>query len=511
MASPPRSHTKTLLSIRTQALKNRLSHLPQTQKIGLILCALALAIFLFTTGYLQAPDLLKTPDATTLPANMGSRSQLITGASALDLAFWLSAFCSSVFSFRIMEFLFRDNSIRSIDNLPLPMHTIFIDRLVRGLVEALAWGIIPALFFVALIPHNPWVGLATLILCFGGPLLTLGSGVGVQLFFGGSEFGKTQDTERKAVDGYGSTGQLFLFAPAAALAASVVLVMLLKLSLGEMVRLESWNRATSLGVGIGVITVVIALAVGWANFKAHYFRMLAGFREADFVGFDLPIDYQTSDFEKARFPENLLPQPARFAYRRTLLQYARRYALIRYLYALLWLLAVVALFQFDRDALPSWTLAAVPLLLLATLANPFVRSAQPGIKVVSSQPGRLSNHHETLAETVVNIRETLLFTTPFAAIILVMLGLRAGELQESLLILGVILTGALAQAGVSMVMNARLQAASNTHYIGALFSTLLVGWLSSQQLLWGIILATLIAVISIALSLTSSQSKHATT
>ncbi len=493
------SPTKLLLGARRQALRNRFANLPSTRRALLIGALIVTPLVLMGAGLMQTDSLLATPDATTLPAGFGSRTSLMPGAAALDMAFWTTAFCSAVFSFRIMELLFRDNAIRSVDDLPLPMRAYFIDRLVRGLIEALAWGVPPALFFAPLAIEAPWVALATVLMCLCGPLLTLGSGVGIQLFFGGSEFGKTQDAERKAVDGYGGTGQLFLFAPGAALAAAVVLVMLLKLSLGELIRLEGFNRATGLGVGIGAVSVVVCLGVGWQHFSRAYFRMLAGFREADFVGFDLPIDYQTSEFEKARRFEGLLSQKAKLGYRRHILQYSRRYALVRYLYGLLWLLFGVGLFQFDPEAIPGWVIGALPVFLLATLANPFVRLEQPGLRAALTQPGRLADADEASASALFTLRESFLFLTPFMILTLVLVGFRQGKMPEAALMAGVTGPGGVMVVVVAQAMARLVPRPGALHYVSAASASLIVMWSSTLAMHWGMATAVILTVVAMAL------------
>lgn len=508
-------HTKALLAIRHRALRNRFGALQAPQKLAVLLGTWLVIALLLVAGFFQKSSLLAIPDATTLPAGFASRTSLVAGAAALDLAFWISAFCSAVFSFRIMEFLFRDNAIRSVDDLPLPPLAMFVDRAARGLFEAFAMGLAPALFFAPLLLENLWVGLATLLLCFGGPLLTLGSGLGIQLFFGGTEFGKrsavTPQSDRRAVDGYGGAGQLFLFAPAAALAASVILVMLLKLSLGELVRMESWNRATSLGVGISLVSVAISQMIGWSHFRRTYHRMLAGFREADFVGFDLPIDYQTSDFEKPRAAEQFLPEPARHAYRRTLLQYGRRFALIRYMYGLLWLLSLIALFQFEREALPSWAIAGLPCVLLAALANPFVRASSHGIRALPSQPGRLEARHEELASSLVVAREVLLFLSPFCLIILAMIGYRLNAWADALWIVGTLFCGGVAQVMLASAVERHFHPLAVLQHVPALLCALFVTWASSQAIWLGLATALVLSIAGLVATLASPHTPRQNT
>lgn len=65
--------------------------------------------------------------------------------------------------------------------------------------------------------------------------------------------------------------------------------------------------------------------------------MLAGFHEADSVGFNVEIDYQKSAWRTPRFGEQLLSQGARAVYRRHVLQYGRRHSLLRVLYGICWI------------------------------------------------------------------------------------------------------------------------------------------------------------------------------
>ena len=473
--------TRALLGARARALAHRLQALSARQRLGLALGLVLLVSALLFAGGSQLASLLRVPEASTLPGGVGARGQLIAGAAALDLAFWIASFCGAIFSFRLMEILFRDASIRSVDTLPLPMGALFVDRLARGLLEATLWGALPALFFLPLLTTTkPWVALCCVLLCALSPLATLLSGLGVELFFGGSEFGRLGASgSRRAVDGYGGAGQLFIFAPGAALIASVALTMLLKLSLGEMMRLEAWNRATAVGLSLCALVCAVSVAIAWRHFQRAYFRMLAGFREADFVGFDVPIDYQMSDFERARRGERLLPPGARAAYRRHLLQYGRRFALLRYLYALLWLLYGLALWHFDPEALPSWAYVSLPLVWLATLTNPFARLEQRGVRAAPSQPGRLADGEERLALWLTGAREALLFVGPMALLILALLGARLGAWRVAAQAGTLILLGALALSALSDLTRRLVPRSVIAQYIASSAAALLFTWLWS--------------------------------
>lgn len=444
MQNGPANPTRLLLRARTRAWRNRLAHLSPSSKqatfLGIILGACALLI----GGHLSADALLVPPIETATPTGLEPRSSQVAGAAALELAFWLTAFTSAVLSFRTMELLFRRDDIRSVDKLPLTMRAYFTDRVVYGLLEVAVVGITAALFFLPMTWHGkPWVALACALLSVGGPLVTLGAGLGVQLFFGGAEFGRPANTDRTVVDGYGGAGQFFIFSPGIALAISIVAVLLLKLGLGEMIRLESFNRATAVGLGLTSALGVVGAVVGWSYFSKSYLRMLAGFREADFVGFEPPMDYQTSAYDKPQLGEQLVGDASIGVFRRHVLQYGRRFALTRYMYALLWVLYAVALWSLSADALPTCA-ATTPLIFLAILTNPWTRLGSAGIRTMPMQALPVSKSAEDRASSAFALRESLLFITPFALIALVSRGLRVTDFIEATLVAGTLLLGALA-------------------------------------------------------------------
>lgn len=516
MQNGPANPTRLLLQARTRAWRNRLAHLSPSSKkatfFGIILGAGALLI----GGHLGAPALLVPPIETATPTGLEPRSSQVAGAAALELAFWLTAFTSSVLSFRTMELLFRRDDIRSVDKLPLTMRAYFTDRVVYGLLEVAAVGVTSTLFFLPMMWHGkPWVALACALLSVGGPLVTLGAGLGVQLFFGGAEFGRPANTDRAVVDGYGGAGQFFIFSPGIALAISIVAVLLLKLGLGEMIRLESFNRATAVGLALTAALGFVGAAVGWSYFSKSYLRMLAGFREADFVGFEPPMDYQTSAYDKPQLGENLVGAASVSVFRRHVLQYGRRFALTRYMYALLWVLYAVALWSLSADALPTWA-ATSPLIFLAILTNPWTRLSAAGIRTMPMQALPVPKSAEDRASSIFALRESLLFMAPFALIALTLRGLRTTDLLESSLVAGALLLGTLATWSLCSVVTASRASTPSplAYYAAATFGALACIAATAATPFAGLISATALTLISvIALkslgSKTSNKEQHA--
>ena len=283
----PPSSTRILLTARRRAWRNRWRAQSPARRRGALLGAVGVIAAVLTLGHFAAPSLMVPPIETTTPGGFEPRSSHVAGASALESCFWLVGLIAAIFSFRVMELLFRRRDIRSVDQIPLTMRAYFVDRLVYGIGESLAWGGGVALFFAPLAWHGgALAALACALMALLGPLVVLLTGMGVQLFFGASEFGRPRgdNGERAAVDSYGGAGQSFIFAPGAALGIAAVLLLLLKLALGELVRLEGFNRATMLGVGIGAgaarpAGAVARLRLGRVLPFRTYPRMHAGFRD----------------------------------------------------------------------------------------------------------------------------------------------------------------------------------------------------------------------------------------
>ena len=366
------SPTRALLRARWSTLRHRLVS-PQARALGpgLLVALVGIAAL----GGLAAPALLEPAATTATPIAIGTRVGRLPGATALESAFWLTAFGASILGFRTMELLFRRHDVRAVAMLPLPLGALFLDRVLAVTLEALAAAALLMAFYVPLLWEGPWpVAAACLLLPPVGLLATAALSLGVQLFAGAQEFGHAPAARREDVGTTaGATGQIFLYAPGLALGLAVVLLLLVKLALGEVLRLERFGRATGLGLGVAGAVVAASVLVGLRDFRASFHRAVAGFREADIVGYQVLLDYQESAFGERRAGEALLAPRARPAYRVLLLEYGRRHALLRYGYPLAWLLYALALLGIEAEALPLWVAAAVPALLFGFLIDPWPR------------------------------------------------------------------------------------------------------------------------------------------
>lgn len=465
----------TLLSARRRGWRNQLTRSAQDRRAQVALVALvALALVI---GHAAAPGLLEPPLETATPSALKTvaRARLAAGANALEVAFWLTMLLGSVSSFRVMELLFRRPEIRAIAHLPLSARALFVDRLLYGLADAAALASAASLLFVPLVWHGGgWAAACAISLVWLGLLVVLGVGLGVQLFAGASEFGTGQPGERAAVDLYGGPGQLFLFAPGVALGISAVAVLVLKLGLGEALRTGALGRATGLGVGVGLAVGAAGLVTGWRDFQRGYLRMLAGFREADFVGFEPPIDYQQSAYAQPRRLEALLPTPqAARVYRRHVLQYGRRFALVRLSYGVLWLLYGIAHAAFSPAALPVWASAAAALLLLGVMANPFARLHAPGVATAARQALPIDPADERRAATLYGAVEALRFGLPLALLLALTRGVQHGLWIEAGMAAAVITLGSPGLATLSRGSRLTTQLATLT---GAIILAALGAW-----------------------------------
>lgn len=444
----------TLLSARRRGWRNQLTRSAQDRRVQAAL--VALVVLALALGHAAAPGLLEPPLETATPSALRTvaRARLAAGANALEVAFWLTMLLGAVSSFRVMELLFRRPEIRAIAHLPLSARALFIDRLLYGLADAGALATVASLLFVPLAWHGgAWAAACAIALVWLGLLVVLGVGLGVQLFAGASEFGTGAPGERAAVDMYGGPGQLFLFAPGVALGISAVAVLILKLGVGEALRVGAVGRATGLGVGVGLAIGGAGLMTGWAYFQRGYLRMLAGFREADFVGFEAPIDYQQSAYATPRRLEALLPTPqAARVYRRHALQYGRRFALVRLSYGVLWLLYGIAHFAFSPAALPVWASSAAGLLLVSVMANPFARLHAPGIATATRQALPIDPADERRAAILYGAVESLRFTAPMALLLTLARGVQHAQwldagMASGAMVLGAVGLGALMRGG----------------------------------------------------------------
>ncbi len=399
-------------------------------------------------GHMAAPSLMEPATATATPTGLEPRAALSPGASALELAFWATAAAASVSNFRIMELLLRRSDARALSGLPLPTGVILADRFAAASIEALGFSLLSALFFLPLSWHGgPWAAAACAILPAVGLLGATCVGFAIQGYSGDAEFARGQGTA------YAGSGSLFLYGPGIALAFTMGITLLAKLGLGEALRVERFGRPTQLALGLALAASIASLAVGWRYLARSWRATVAGFREADFVGFNVEITYQESAFDTPRFAERLTPEVARPLARALSLQYGRRHALTRYAYPLLWLGYGAAVWRFPADAFPLWAAGAAPVIVLGLLFNPWTRDAKLVPSGTSALP--LSRADEDIAVASVASVEALLFALPCALLGLVGVGITRGDWVGAAVLAGFILLGSIGVGGASMFARAR--------------------------------------------------------
>lgn len=462
--------TTILLTTRFRALKNRFrDHGPGwwfATSLGILLIAAAI----IGLGQLAAPFLVSLP-ADTLPGTdlalqqpPFKRGEPIPGARALDAAFWMTSLVASVLIFRVMELLFRRADIRAVENYPIQLRALFVDRAIATFAEAILAGLALSLFFLPLAWHlNASLFGLCAILCVAGLIAGSALTLVIQLFAGDSQVPDTNNAPQKDAairstgDAYGGGGQIFLFAPALALAFVVVLLLFIKLFVGEHLITGHITRPFEIGMTSVFILTAVSLFTAYRYFTRAFPAMAARFREADFVVFNSYQPYQKSAFTHQNIFERALPQSARAMFRADLLQYGRRYMTSRYLYVFFWAAAAFAFYKFGDAAqlseLGRGLPAAIPALLLAALANPWRRIHNQRANAHTYLALPLSQHDLLTSSALFSAREAMLFTLPYAAIAFIIPLVSTGFTTANLMAAGstaiAALTCALAVNGIT--------------------------------------------------------------
>lgn len=413
-------HLRILLGARLRSLKNRASNRSAGWFAGTAAVLAVLVGGLLALGHAAAPGLLEPPADVVTAMGLDESGELPAGFGALEVAFWLAALASSVLNFRVMELLFRRKDIRSVEQYPVRLYALFVDRLLAALGEAVAATLVIAPFFVPLWWHGGAEAAGTSIALLALGLLTSSAiGFAVQLGAGSTMAGDPPKSGKgETRDIYGGSGQIFLYSPGVALAVSVIIILLAKLALGEVLKAGEFTRAFGVGVGILLVGFVVAVGVSYRYCVASFPRMAARFREADFVGYEISAKHQESSFDRARFGERLLPAAARPVFRTYALQFGRRYMLARYAYGLGWLAGGLALFRLGEAALPMWLRVTLPAIALATVANPWVRLSSPRIRPGYQKLLAVEPAAEWSATIGFALRECVIVAGPYALLVL---------------------------------------------------------------------------------------------
>ncbi len=436
------SDTHHLLGARRAAFRNRLKLDRGNSILALsVLAALAVASIL---GWLAAPSLMTAAESTVTP-RLGERPP-IAGGSALEAAFWLTALASSLSSFRVMELLFRREDVRVVSLLPLSARALFWDRSLAATYEALGFGLFLTAFFAPLLFHGQTLVAAVCIaLSVFGLLSTAFITMAVVMWMG-SQFGSSDSG--MPGDAYGGQGGAFIYAPGISLGISVVSLLILQLAFREVLYAEAVTRAAQLGGGIVLATVVVALVTTYRTMASSYHEAAAFFHEAESIGFEPPMEYQKSAMTLQLLGERLLPASAALMYRREVLQGSRRNTLVRYLYAFVLFVLLIAIWRFDEVAVPTWVSAIAPALLFA-LVNPWRRLARKGYGASHSTYLPVSRRDESMSRTLFVLREMLPIGLASGALALAFRGTGMDELMVAATAIGSLV----AMAGIMSLLD----------------------------------------------------------
>ena len=412
------SHLGLLLGTRWRAVSNRVRSAGALPKIaaGLLLAAGVLLVL----GHLAAPALLAAPREAATGGGFGPSDRLPAGTTALEATFWLTVLAATVTSFRVMEILYRRADVRAVETYPVALPALFVDRTLAALLEAFIVAGFATLFFVPLAWHGrpDVLGLCALTTTTGMTASALVS-LTVQVYAGDMNARASAASAKGSSSGvYGGPGQLFMFSPAIALAGSAIVILLARLSVGELLGAGAQPRGFWVGWGAIWVATLIGLVGAFRRFIGNFPRMAARFREADVVHYEAHLDYQTSAYADGGRLEGLLPADARPHYRTLALQYARGNSLVRYSYVIVWIVAGVALTQWSRSAFPPWAVGLVPAAIAATMANPWYRIVQPPLRPRWADLLPVEPADEARAGLLIAAREVLIIALPYAAIVL---------------------------------------------------------------------------------------------
>lgn len=355
------SATQTLMRYRLAELSHVRSSKGLRESVA---GGLILAIALLAAGWFAAPSLLESSQAAWTAQ---IRPVALPGLRALEAAFWASALLAAVQCFRVMELLFRRQDIVALSLMPVPTSALFVERLTTGLLESVGFAVLGSMFFAPLVLQSPLVALLCSVMLVISQMLATCASIGVVMWFG-TEYGHPE--ARIGGDAYGGTGAAFIYAPGASLAVSLVGLVLLQLTLGEVLKAGHITRAFWMGLGLAAGIGGAAAVVGWRNFSKFHL-VAAWFREADTVGYSTDVAYQRTNWTATPLERFGL---APFALRRTWIQWHRAGIVSNNVLTLLLAATALASYWLVGDGIVPFVLAPSVALLLV---HPWRRLGNP--------------------------------------------------------------------------------------------------------------------------------------
>ncbi len=341
----------TLLKYRLKSLRHAgAARGGQSLAAGVFVIALVLG----ATGWLAQETLIES--STSWTAQM-SRAVMLPGLRALEVAFWATALLAAIQCFRVMELLFRREDILALSLLPVPTSGLLAERTATALVEAISFGLVGSSFFAVLLLSHPLVFLLCSTLIVGGLVASSCITLGVVMWFGG-QYGHPD--AKVGGDAYGGTGAAFIYAPGAALAGSLVVLLLLQLALGEVLKAGSVTRAFWMGLGLVGLASFAGIMMARREFP-RFHLIAAWFREADSVGFTTDIEYQTTRWQPTLL-EKYVASP--LPLRRTWIQNRRYNMVADNVESLLYLGTVISAWWLVIDGLAPFVIAPIVISLM---------------------------------------------------------------------------------------------------------------------------------------------------
>lgn len=362
------AHLRILFGARLRGWRNAWSRQAGARIAALAGAVLAVGAGAIGVGELAWEGLAAAPETV---ATVKLSEQPVPGENALEAAFWLSFLAASVLGFRVMEILFRRGDMKMLERLPLSPSAVFFERSGIALAEGMLAAAPLVLFFVPLGLHGyPWAALSASFLVVVAMFCTVLICIGANVYIG-VQFGSPQS--KGLGDAYGSSGGAFIYGPAAGMAASAIAVLVLKLAAGELLQAEAFTNAAGLGIGMSCGLAMVLFLTGLRDFRRGSHLVTAWFNEADTVGFEAVLDYQTSSWEHDGW-ERRLPGRASAVYRRLALELPRRHPLSRWLYGAGAAASLFGFWNWPAEAFPAWVPVAIFVAFVGLLSSPWVRA-----------------------------------------------------------------------------------------------------------------------------------------
>lgn len=375
-SSPNLAQLRGLIRFRFQLIHNRLG---ARGPLALVAVALGTGALLIGSGWVLSPNSFGPTRA---------RSIVHWGGWALETAFYLTCAISVLQSFRIMEAFFRQDDARFLATLPTRLPALYFYRLGTALTETLGLSAGAAVFLLPVaLKGGPEYYLAAVLLLGLATVLTVAIGFAAQMGAGVANYkalpGFFAELDKRS-GGPGGGSAAYLFSPAIALATSMFMILICKMTLDEVFKANVGGAAFTLpGIakftaGLVAVTAVGCLTWAYRLFTRHYPLLFARFFETDLYRIDVGFDYFKRDRRPPRGFEARLRPAVRHIYRLNRLQLARRSPMTRLLNGAA-APTIVILFLTVGERIPAWSAAALIVGWALVVSCPWARLHHPAM------------------------------------------------------------------------------------------------------------------------------------